>query len=449
MVEETPVMSRLEFCAGVSSLAFAVSFGWAEDVAASGYAIKEQSASLLGTAFAGAGSSAQDPSVMFFNPAGITRLDGYRISGSVSGIFPTTDFSNGDSVLTPLGLSIPGGEGGDAGEDALVPSFHLTAAPSDFLHLGLSVNSPFGLSTEYGDRWVGRYHAIESTITTINFNPVVAVKLNSWLSLGAGVQIQHIDAKLTRAIDFGSILGGLGVSGAEAFGSDGAVELNADDWGVGFTAGVLIEPIHRTRLGLSYRSYIGQELDGDARFKSVPLPLQAIPAFQDQNASAEVTTPDSIDLSIFHEINDRWAVMSDVQWTNWSHFDELRVEFDRAGVSDDVTQEEWQGSWFFALGTQYKPLHRLTLRVGVAYDMTPIRDKFRTARLPDQDRYWIAVGGGYAFNHWLSADLGYTHVFVRDAEINESVATGPLIHQLNGQYDAAVDIVALQVNVKF
>jgi long-chain fatty acid transport protein len=425
-------MSRLNYHAGASALAVAVSFGWSGD-----------------TAFAGAGSSAQDPSVMFFNPAGITRLDGYQISGVASGIFPRTEFRNDGSVLTPPGFAIPGGEGGDADEDALVPAFYLTAAPNDFLHLGLGVNAPFGLSTEYDDHWVGRYQAIESTLETININPTVAVKLNSWLSLGAGAQIQHIDAKLTRAIDLGSILAGLGDPGAVPFGSDGEVELNADDWGVGFTAGVLVEPIEGTRLALSYRSYIDQELDGDAKFKSVPLPLQAIPVFQNQNASAQVTTPDSIDLSIYHEINDRWALMGDVQWTNWSHFDELRVEFDKAGVPDDVIQERWHDSWFFALGTQYKLIDPLTLRAGVAYDETPIRDKYRTARLPGQDRYWIAAGASYAFTDWLSADLGYAHIFLRDADINESVATGPVTHQLNGQYDAAVDIVSLQLNLGF
>jgi long-chain fatty acid transport protein len=439
---------------GASTLVFALFLsalflGWAGNAMGSGYAIKEQSASLLGTAFAGAGSSVQDPSVMFFNPAGLALLDGYRISGSASGIFPRTKFSNDDSVLTPLGLLIPGGNGGDAGEDALVPAFYLTAAPNDLVHFGLGVNAPFGLSTEYDDHWVGRYHAIESTLETINISPTVAVRLNSWLSLGAGVQIQHIDAKLTRAIDFGAILAGLSVPGAVPFGSDGEVELNADDWGVGFTAGVLVEPIHGTRFGLSYRSYIDQELGGDAKFKGVPLQLQAIPAFQDQNASAEVTTPDSIYLSVYQEINDRWTVMSDVRWTNWSHFDELRVEFDEAGVPDDVTQERWHDTWFFALGTQYKLVDPLSLRAGVAYEQAPIRDKYRTARLPGQDRYWIAAGAGYVINAWLSADLGYAHLFLRDPDINERITTGPLTHQLSGQYDAAVDIVSLQINVKF
>ena len=430
------MMSHLDSRAGVSALAFALSLGWAGDAMASGYAIKEQSASLLGTAFAGAGASAQDPSVMFFNPAGIARLDGYRISGSATGIFPRTEFSNDGSVLTPSNLPIPGGNGGDAGKDALVPAFYITAAPNDFLHFGLSVNAPFGLSTKYSDGWVGRYNAIESTLKTTNINPVVAVKLNSWLSLGAGVQIQYIDAKLTRAIDFGSILVGLGVPGVEPFEFDGEVELEANDWGVGFTAGVLVEPIQGTRVGLSYRSYVDQDLGGDAKFKRVPFPLlQAIPAFQNQNATARVTTPDSIDLSVYHEIDDQWAVMGDVQWTNWSQFDELRVKFNKAGVPDDVTQEQWHDSWFYALGAHYKPIDWLTLRAGVAYDQTPVRDKFRTARAPDEDRFWIAAGGSYAFNSWISADLGYTHIFVRDADINENVTTGSVTHQLNGQYD--------------
>lgn len=444
-----PDSSRSKGRAALFVLSFAVSLGFARGAMASGYAIKEQSASLLGTAFAGAGSSAQDPSVMFFNPAGIARLDGYRISGSTSGVFPRTEFTNGGSVLAPLGLPISGGSGGDAGEDALVPAFYVTAAPNDLLHLGLSVNAPFGLSNEYSKDWVGRYHAIESTLETTNINPVVAVKPISWLSLGAGVQIQYIDAKLTRAIDFGSILAGLGVPGTSPFGSDGEVKLKADDWSVGFTAGVLIEPIPGTRAGVSYRSYIDQDLRGDARFKGVPSLLQAIPTFQSQNASARVSTPDSVDLSVYHEISDRWAVTGDVQWTNWSRFDELRVDFAEAGVPDDVTQEQWRDSWFFALGTQYDPLDRVTLRAGLAYDQTPARDKYRTARLPDQDRYWIAAGVGYAFNAWISADLGYTHIFVRDADIDESVTAGPLTYQLHGHYDNAIDIVSLQGNLKF
>jgi long-chain fatty acid transport protein len=442
-------MSRLKDCAGVSTLVFAVSLGWAGNAMASGYAIKEQSGRLLGSAFAGAGSSAQDPSVMFFNPAGIARLDGYQISGSASGIFSRIEFDNRGSELTPFGLPIPGGDGGNAGKNALVPAFYATAAPIDRLHFGLGVNAPFGLSTEYEDDWVGRYNAIESTLRTYDINPVVALELTPWLSIGAGARFQYADAKLTQAIDFGSILAGLGVPGATPFGSDGNVELEADDWGYGYAVGVLVEPFQGTRLGLAYRSHIDQQLSGDADFKDVPLPLQALPVFQDQHANAGLSTPDSVDLSIYHEIDDRWAVMGDAQWTNWSRFGELRVDFDDAGVPDSVTKESWQDGWFFALGAQYKLLEPLTLRAGVAYDQTPVQDAHRTARLPDADRYWLALGGTYVFTRWLSVDLGYAHIFVRNADIDESVATGAITHQLDGRYDSAVDIVSLQLNLRF
>lgn len=132
---------------GALALGVAVSLGSGQDAWASGYAVKEQSGRMLGSAFAGAGSAAQDPSVLFFNPAGIARLDGYRISGLGSGIFVRTRFDDDASVLLPPGLPIPGGNGGDTGKDALVPAVYATAAPIEFLHLGIGVNAPFGLSS--------------------------------------------------------------------------------------------------------------------------------------------------------------------------------------------------------------------------------------------------------------------------------------------------------------
>jgi long-chain fatty acid transport protein len=352
-------------------------------------------------------------------------------------------------VLTPPGVPIPGGNGGNSGVSAVVPSFYATGAPFDFLHLGFGVTAPFGLETHYEDSWVGRYNAIESQLRSVNLEPVVAVKPFSWLSIGAGAQFQYVTTKLTQAIDFGSILAGLGAPGAAPFGADGKVELQADDWGYGFTAGALAEPLAGTRIGVAYRSWINHDLNGNADFEGVPAPLQASPLFQDQHANATLSTPDSVDISFTQDIGQRWAVMADALWTNWSRFDELRVKFDLPGVPDAVTKESWNDSWFFTLGTQFRPIDPLALRIGVAYDQSPVRDKFRTARLPDQDRYWLAAGASYAFTHWLDTAIAYTHVFVREADIDESTATGPLVHRLRGSYDSAVDIVSAQLNLRF
>jgi long-chain fatty acid transport protein len=440
--------SHRRSAAEISALALTLCLAWAGESEAAGYAVKEQSGRLLGTAFAGAGSSAEDPSVLFYNPAGVGRLDGDRLSVSGSGIFTRSEF-DGTGTLTPFGVPIPGGDGGDAGKDALVPAVYVTVAPLDFLHLGLGVNAPFGLSTEYEDDWVGRYHALESSLRTYDIQPVVAVKPVPWLSIGAGARFQYADAELTQAIDFGSVLAGLGVPGAAPFGADGKVELQASDWGFGYSVGALAEPIPGTRVGFAFRSKIDQDLNGNVDFEQVPAPLQAQAAFQDQHAVADVTTPESIDLSIYQEIGERWAVMADAQWTNWSRFDELRVDFDLEGAADAVTKESWHDSWFFALGTEYRPLDPLTLRAGFAYDDAPIRNEHRTARLPDQDRFWLALGASYAFTRWLSADLGYAHIFVREADIREEVATGPIVHRIDGSYDSAVDLVSLQLNLRY
>jgi len=439
--------------AWIPGLALALALGPAGEAGASGYAIKEQSGRQLGSAFAGAGSSAQDPSVLFFNPAGIARLPGYRVSGVFSAVFARTEFDNDDSSLegiAPVPVPIPGGNGGDAGKTALVPALYATAqTPVDFLHLGLGVNAPFGLSTEYEDDWVGRYSALDSRLTTYNFNPVAAVQVTPWLSLGAGAQFQHADAKLTRALDFGTILAGLGVPGAVPFGADGEIELKADDWGYGYTVGALLEPREGTRLGVSYRSYINEHLDGTAKFDGVPPPLAAVPQFTDQDATARVSTPDSVEISLHQDLGTRWAVMADAQWTNWSRFQVLRVDFKDDGAPSNVVSEQWHDTWFYSIGAQYAPLRPLTLRGGFAYDETPVSDDHRTAPLPDQDRFWITAGASYQWNRLIGLNVGYAHIFVREAEIDEETLIGPLTYRTHGDYEAAIDIASLQLDLRF
>lgn len=444
--------------AWIAGLALAVALNPAGDARASGYAIKDQSGRLLGSAFAGAGSSAEDPSVIFFNPAGIARLPGYRVSAVLSTLFTRTEFDNDASSLTlpapppdpPIILPIPGGDGGNTGKTANVPAFYATAqTPVDFLHLGLAVNAPFGLATEYEDDWVGRYSALNSRLTTYNLNPVAAVKLTPWLALGAGAQFQYADAKLTRALDFGSILAGLGVPGAVPFGADGEIELKADDWGYGYTLGALLEPRQGTRLGVSYRSYINEHLDGTAKFDDVPPPLAAAPQFTDQDATARVSTPDSVEISLHQDLGTRWAVMADAQWTNWSRFQVLRVNFEGEGVPSNVVSEQWHDSWFYSIGAQYALLRSLTLRGGFAYDETPVSDDHRTAPLPDQDRFWITAGASYQWTRLIGLSLAYAHIFMRDAEIDEEIAIGPLTYRTHGDYETAIDIVSMQLDLRF
>lgn len=412
--------------------------GLADAAMASGFALKEQGAAGLGNAYAGATAAGQqDLSTIFFNPAGMTTLSGSRVEAVASYIMPKAEFSASRAVRV-TGAAISGGNGGDGGEDALLPAFYAMYAMSPDLRLGVGVNAPWGLVTEYDSDWVGRYHALKSDLQTINISPSVAWRANDWLSVGGGLQIQRADAELSNAVDFGLILAP-GLGGA----FDGVGKLEGDDWGFGFTLGAMMQLQKATRVGVAYRSQVQHTLEGDATFTGVPGPLAGI--FTNTKASAKLITPDMLSAGVHHQFNPQWAVLADVTWTNWSKFKELRVDFQNA-VPDSVTPENWDDATFVSLGATYQPSEQMTVRGGVAFDQSPVPDQFRTPRIPDEDRLWLAFGIGYKITPAISLDASYTHIFVDDSTLNlASASSGTIV----GTYDNAVDIFAAQLRWVF
>lgn len=420
---------------------------------ASGFQIKEQSSSKLGNAFAGAGASGDDPSILFFNPAGLALFDTNQIQVDSALIIPRAEFSI-TSATSGVGTAMTGGDGGDAGQPVLVPSLYGVWTVNDRVNLGLSVNAPFGLVTSYDDGWVGRYQAITSELQTIMVTPSASYRVNDKLSVGGGPFAMYADARLTNGIDFGTVCAGsLGLSTCSAVGvtpqgADGDVDLQGDDWGYGVAGGLLYEPVKGSRIGLSYRSHTRLKVEGVADF-TVPTSasfLTASGAFTDTDVSGTIVLPETIGLSLHHDINDRWAVMADVVWTRWSRFEELRFDFENTAQPDSVTPENWNDTFFSSVGVTYKPAGGWVLRGGLAFDESPVDDNFRTARIPDQDRYWAAFGADYKVADRVSVTVGYTHIWVDNASLNSSGSTSGTI---SGNYDASIDIIALGASIRF
>ncbi|HET6521835.1 MAG TPA: porin, partial [Geminicoccaceae bacterium] len=351
----------------------------------------------------------------------------------------------GSTVFT--GGPLIGTDGGDGGRNILIPNLFLVYGLTPRLKLGLGVSAPFGLKTEYDDGFVGRYHALNSELRTVNVNPSVAFGLTDWLSVGAGLNIQYADGELTNAIDFGTIGTLFGVPGLVPQQSDGFAAIKGDDWSFGYNLGVLIEPRAGTRIGLAYRSRIAHELEGRASFEVPPeaAQLTAGGAFTDTAATAEVDLPETVSLGVAQRIGQRWTVLADVTWTNWSRFDELRIRF-ASGQDDAVTVHDWHDSFRYGAGIAYAWSDALELRLGVAYDETPVPDRTRTPAVPDNDRLWLAAGLGYRLTERASLDLGYAHLFVEDGDIN---LTDPVQGNLRGATDNAADMVGLQLNWRF
>jgi long-chain fatty acid transport protein len=415
---------------------------------AAGFALIEQSVSGLGNAFSGGAASAEDASTIFYNPAGLTHLQEQQLILGVHVIAPSVKFHNEGSTHV-TGQPLTGGNGGDGGVTKPVPNLYYNRRVTDKFSVGVGINAPFGLATDYDRDWVGRYHAVESDVLTVNINPSVAYKITDNLSFGAGFNVQYIKAKLSNAVDFGLIGYGKQIPGLFPQANDGFAELEGDSWGIGYNLGLLYEFSKNTRAGIAYRSRIEHTLEGDVDFSNVPDLLKG--TFKDGGIKADLTTPDNLSISLYHQINTQWAVMGDITWTNWSLFKKLAVEFDNPALPDSVTTEKWQDSYRYSLGATYMPTSAWTFRAGTAYDTSAVDSKkYRTPRIPDGDRIWAAVGAGYKMSDMVSFDIGYAHLFINDPEIDKKAVEEDLSKgALKGYFDAAIDIVSAQVTLRF
>ena len=409
----------------------------------SGFQLRENSAAALGNAFAGAAASIEDLSVIANNPAGMTGLSGNQISGDLSIVVPSAVFSGMglNAVRQPIG----GGNGGDAGSAQPVPAVYAVLDASSDVKFGLALTSPFGLKSQYGSDWVGRYQAIKSDLETININPNIAYRVTDWLSIGGGPAIQHAGAELTNAINSTTVahlanpLLPPGVSLP-----DGYVRVTGDFLFVGYNLGILAQVAPGTRFGASYRSQVSHRLEGTATL-NVPAPLAADPRLQSSAVHTDLKTPDIVSLAGSHQISPDLVLLAEVQWTNWSVVKNLRVERpDGSALTDQP--EQWHGTWFASIGASYRPAPDWTIRSGFAFDPTPVRNQFRTAPVPDADRYWLAVGLGYQWTADLRFDAAYVHIFGGGAPINETSQTGDV---LIGRYSDHLDIVSLSATLRF
>jgi long-chain fatty acid transport protein len=431
-----------------------------QNTQAAGFALFEQSVPGLGTAYAGAAATADSVGTLYFNPAGMTRLPGTRTGAAVHLVLPQTEFSDSGTTFSPTvgGGAISGGDGADAGGLAAVPHAYMTHQLDESTWLGLAINVPFGLTTDYDDDWVGRYHAIKSAVTTININPSIAYRVNDAVSIAAGVSAMYLDGEFTNAVDFGTLnalpkavggLGGdLGLAGPGQ--ADGKSEIEGDSWGWGFNLGMLYEISGGMRIGLHYRSEVEQDIEGDVEFRLPTAALAGI--FSDADVESTVDLPATFSISGYHELSSRWAIMADYTWTGWSSIPELRFDFDNS-LPDGVTTFDWKDTDRISVGATYQPrADGWTYRFGIAYDESPIRDDAsRSARLPDADRYWFAVGAGFKSSERVSIDFAYAHLLIDDPEIRKSGLEPEDIPRgaLNGSYDSSVDIFSAEARFVF
>jgi len=438
---------------------------------ASGFALIEMNARGQGNAYAGAAAYTPDASTVYFNPAGMMKLEDDQIGGALHVIMPNASFKNdGSTAADAVGGGKLLGDDDDGGKDAFVPNFYWVKTINDEMKFGLGVNTPFGLETSYDDAWVGRYHGVLSNLSTVNINPSLAYRVNEKFSIGGGLNFMLGSVDLSNAIDFGAICvkeanaaicGGLLDPSSTNQEADGKAEFEADNFdniSTGFNIGLLFEISPQTSLGLAYRSEVEMKVEGDVDFTvpsqlmaPSPIDLTSTGLFLDGGVKATVDLPASLSFSVAHKI-DKFTLLADMTWTGWSSFDELRIIYDNPAQPPSVTTEEWEDTMRYSVGFDYQYSNQWVLRTGLALDETPVPNKERrTPRLPGNDRTWVSFGATYVQSKTLSWDFGYSHLFIDDAETENEFETSvpELRSTLKGEYEADVDIVSVQFNWKY
>lgn len=404
---------------------------------AGGFAVREQSAEFQGMSFAGNAAAGGGLSGMFWNPAVAAYAPvGIYTESHYSAVFGRVEIT-GDAFAGAANLGFPR-DSGDIAKDAIVPASYLSWRLSERLVAAISVNSPFGLTTEPENRrWAGQTFARTSEIRTYNFAPTLAYKLTDSVAVAVGLQIQHIEGRLKSA--------------AGLLDTSPNVVIAGDDTAFGFTAGINFRPTERTNIGLGYRSAIDHTLEGTVSL--------AQPASFTAAVKAGITLPEIVTLSLRQELTSKLTLLGSVEWSNWSRAEKLDVVCSNNAAGNPVFCPTgngqlvrslalgWHDGWFFSVGGEYAYSERLTLRSGLAYEISPIQaaDE-RSLRVPDVDRVWASVGASYKWNDRLTFDLAYTHIFgVGDDAIDRTESGLRFI----GHVDAQVDIISASLKVKF
>ncbi|MBY0257824.1 porin [Methylobacterium sp.] len=393
---------------------------------AGAFGIREQSTEAQGMAFAGTASGSGGVSSMFWNPATVTMRPGWVTEQNLSLI-------NLSGKITPEAGTNPAfarlGDSGDIGQGAIVPAGATSYQLNDRLWVGIQTGAPFGLVTKPRDTWAGELYGRSNRIFTLAFNPVIGFKVNEWLSIAAGPNIEYFKLTLKQAQITGVPFDPANLASAR---------LTGDSWGVGFTAGVLITPFAGTAFGVGYRSTVHHDIEGSLR---LPGPAAALGG----PVAANLNTPEKVTVGVTQAINPVTRVNFGFEWDNWSRLKNVAVVPLVLGRAGTALPLNYKDGFTYAVGAEYDWSPALTVRGGVAYEVSPIDFENRSVRLPDNNRVNVSIGASYRWSEKLTLTAAYSHFFVEKGRILSGVGRDYNVQNIAfaGVADSSADIVSV------
>ncbi|MCL6268638.1 outer membrane protein transport protein [Sansalvadorimonas sp. 2012CJ34-2] len=379
------------------------------NASAAGFQLGEHGATGTGNAHSSGAAALDDASVVATNIAGMAFFDKAMFTAVATYIHPNAVIKNLDTGVKDKAI---------AGE-AIAPEFFYVAPINDQWSYGLGAYTNFGFVTDYSNTSGITPVADLSDIKTYNLSYNLAYKAQENLSFGLGVNAVYIDAKLTTTLPTPYPLNVPGI-GSLTLGPGSILDMSGDDWGFGWKAGAMWEPVDGTRLGLSYHSTVKTKLEGKAKSDVFVGQVPGVIPSYNGKGSVDIKLPDIAELSIWQDINDQWAVHASYMWTGWSTFEELAPKLD-SGESPAAVKQNYQDSSRIAVGATYKYDQKWTFRAGYAYDNSPVTNDDRHFTVPDGDRQLLAFGTSYQLDKDQRIDFGYAYLKTESVEIEDKL----------------------------
>ncbi|MCH8544073.1 MAG: outer membrane protein transport protein [Alcanivorax sp.] len=403
---------------------------------AAGLSLNEQSASGMGTAYAGRASSALDASTLYGNPAGMSRLQRAEVSGGLALIAPNIDINNAQG-------DAPGTNEGNMVSTTLIPFGYYVTPVDERWHVGIGAYVPFGGAADYEDTFQGRYQALETDVRVITVQPTVSYRIDDRLSIGAGVTLNRIDGTLRNSLS-NAPFGGTG---------DAELKSTGDDYAVGYNLGVMGRITDSTTLGVTYYSKVDYTLEGTTTLSGMDPNGAALGLVNGRyDASLDFTTPESVSASLTHELDERWTLHGGAVWTRWSRLQRIDVENDGAQGALAVTTEEigFRDVLGVSAGASYQFSPQWVLRGGMALDESPVSAENRSVRVPYGHRKAISIGAGWSPSPALTVDMAYAYLWESEAPVDQQDSSGAgLRPAYSADYETTAHGISAQLSYRF
>ncbi|MUI55830.1 OmpP1/FadL family transporter [Aliivibrio fischeri] len=389
---------------------------------AAGTLVQEMSNMTVSTAGAGSAVLAENASVAYSNPAGMSYIEGDALSVNAAmmnlGIY-YNDASDSSKDSDNAGGIQPYG------------SLYYVHQLNDGIHLGMSISAQGGSALDYGTYYAGARYLNDLRLSVIQLNPSVSYQINQQLSIGVGLQIDYASFEETLLYGQGS--------------------LETDSWTLGYNLGLMYQLDEYNRFGISYRSRMNHDLIGsftsEAMTVSIPIPgpvpgsvAKNIPTMSGQ-AGLNVLNPRQIEVSGLHQLTNPLSLVWSLGFEQWSDNDSTMISINNGNRISQI-ERNFDDVWSAALGARYQLTPRLRLESGIGYATSPLdSSEYQAADLPVDSQYRYSMGATYQWSKDISLTTYYSYVDYGDPEINNN--------GMNGQFDNANQFLGVTLNMMF